>query len=336
MGISNKKQQIRVYYYPSPSRGGYSNPYSYHYKEAIEKKYYLINKENKCIKILGWDFFINSFKADLYIINWLESICFLRLGWLQYIFACLGLWVIKKRRKKIFWMFHNIHPHQGDNKLSQKIQKELFKQAYLIISHSKEAAEYAKERTKQKVIFINHPIQTIKINETNISIPPFDILIWGSILPYKGITEFLSSKQIQQSNISVRILGFCKDEELIKKINSFCNEHIIFENRKADFDEIAAYIKKSKYVLFPYIGSCVSSSGALIDTLVLGGIPIGPNKGAFKDLSEKKLCLTYNNDEELMNLINNHYSIDKETKEAFISDNSWDNLVKTIFKFIKA
>ena len=115
MGISNKKQQIKVYYYPSPSRGGYPNPYSYHYKEAIEKEYNLINRENKCAKILGWDFFKNSFKADLYIINWLESICFLRLGWLQYIFACLGLWIIKKRRKKIVWML----ALRGDGEVGQ-------------------------------------------------------------------------------------------------------------------------------------------------------------------------------------------------------------------------
>lgn len=330
MGISNKKQQIKVYYYPSPSRGGYPNPYSYHYKEAIEKEYNLINRENKCAKILGWDFFKNSFKADLYIINWLESICFLRLGWLQYIFACLGLWIIKKRRKKIVWMFHNIHPHQGDNQQSQKIQYKLFCQASLIMTHSKEAMEYAQKHTNKKVIFINHPISPITFKKINIDIPSFDILIWGAILPYKGIAEFLEIKQIQQSSITIRILGSCKNPVLSNKINNCCNEHILFENRKATFDEISAYINKSKYVLFPYIGNCVSSSGALIDTLVLGGTPIGPNVGAFKDLSEKGLCLTYENKTDLLNLLTSHNTINNSEKNKFITENSWSNLIKVL------
>lgn len=330
MAISDKKQ-LKVYYYPSPSKRGYPNPYSYHYKEALEKEYYLINKENKSAKILGLDFLINSFKADLYIINWLESICFLRLGWIQFFLALMGLWIIKKRGKKLVWMFHNIHPHQGNNKQSQAIQHKLFSQASLIISHSKEAMEYAKKHTCQKVIFLNHPIHPIPFQKISVDISPFDILIWGAVLPYKGIAEFIELDQIQQSSFTIRILGACKDQALSNKINKYCNEHIIFENRKASFNEIAAYINKSKYVLFPYIGNCVSSSGALIDTLVLGGAPIGPNVGAFKDLSEKGLCLTYNKTEDLLELITNKPSINKSAKANFFSENSWDNLIKILY-----
>lgn len=330
MAISDKKQ-LKAYYYPSPSKGGYPNPYSYHYKEALEKEYYLINKENKSAKILGLDFFINSFKADLYIINWLESICFLRLGWIQFLLARMGLWIIKKRKKKIVWMFHNIHPHQGNNKQSQAIQHELFSKASLIISHSKEAMEYVQKHTSSKVIFLNHPIHLIPFQKISVDIPPFDLLIWGAILPYKGIAEFIKLDLIQQSSITIRILGECKDQALSKKINKYCNERIIFENRKASFNEIAAYINKSKYVLFPYIGNCVSSSGALIDTLVLGGTPIGPNVGAFKDLLEKGLCLTYNKKEDLLELIKNKPSINESAKTKFFSENSWDNLIKILY-----
>lgn len=329
MAISDKKQ-LKAYYYPSPSKGGYPNPYSYHYKEVLEKEYFLINKENKSAKILGLDFFINSFKADLYIINWLESICFLRLGWIQFLLAQMGLWIIKKRKKKIVWMFHNIHPHQGNNKQSQAIQHKLFSQASLIISHSKEAMEYAQKHTSQKVIFLNHPIHPIPFQKISVDISPFDILIWGAILPYKGIAEFIELDQIQQSSFTIRILGACEDQALSNKIYKYCNERIIFENRKASFNEIVAYINKSKYVLFPYIGNCVSSSGALIDTLVLGGTPIGPNVGAFKDLSESQLCITYNNYDELTNIIANQYSINNSMKSKFISENSWSNLIKTI------
>lgn len=326
------KNNIKVYYYPSPSKGGYSNPYSYHYKESLTKKYQLLNSENKSTKILGVDLLINSFKADLFIVNWLESICFLRLGILQFILAELSLWIIKKRRKKIVWMFHNIHPHQGDNKLSRKIQHQLFQRANLIISHSKEATQYAQAQTCTRVLFYPHPIQNITTTDIESNIDPFDVFIWGSILPYKGIVEFISLKQIQDlQSIKIHILGNCKDKDLATKITSYCNQHIIFENRKASFDEIKAYIQKSRYVLFPYTGNCVSSSGALIDTLILGGTPIGPNVGAFKDLSEEELCLTYSNYDELISLITTHKSINEVKKRTFINNNSWDNLIQTIY-----
>ncbi|WP_194968036.1 hypothetical protein [Klebsiella pneumoniae] len=46
-------------------------------------------------------------------------------------------------------------------------------------------------------------------------------------------------------------------------------------------------IEDSKCVLFPYKSGSISSSGALMDTIALGGVAIGPDVGAFKDLEKK-------------------------------------------------
>lgn len=89
-----------IYYYPPASKGGYANPYSVNYKEALGKYFKVLDKKNKPSIALGLSFFLNAFRADIYIINWLESVAFLSLGRLQYIFARLGLWIIKRRKKE--------------------------------------------------------------------------------------------------------------------------------------------------------------------------------------------------------------------------------------------
>lgn len=319
-----------LYYFPSASRHGYPNPYSIHYKKALEHYFKVLDKENAPRFFLSWCFLKHSFVADIFIVNWLESIPFLRLGYVQYLLVLFGLRIIQWRKKEIIWMFHNIHPHQGDNKYSKKIQNILFKQSKLIISHSQKAAEYARQRTYTKVIYKCHPVSQISVNPFKEDVEPCDVLIWGTILPYKGVYEFISEKNVQSSNLRIRIIGKCSDNELCDILKSKCNERITFENRRVDFDELAACIAHTRYVLFPYIGDCVSSSGALIDTISLGGIPIGPCVGAFKDLEMEGVCLTYNKTDELVELLKGNSTLAADNINSFMSNNSWQNLASEI------
>ena len=319
-----------IYYFPPASKNGYSNPYSIHYKKILQQYFNVLDNENHPSKMMSWSFLKNTFRADIFILNWLESISFLRFGFIQFLIVLIGLNIIQWRKKTIVWMFHNIHPHQGCNKYSRKIQQILFKQAKLIISHSQEAAQYAKSKTKNEVIYKCHPIMPILVNTFNGKVEASDLLIWGTVLPYKGIYEFISNTKIQKSKLRIRIIGCCSDKELCTNIKSQCNDLITFENRRIDFDELSVCIAKSHYVLFPYIGDCVSSSGALIDTIVLGGTPIGPHFGAFKDLNEEGVCFTYADYDELLNILKNNHKIKENLRIEFLKNNSWENFVKFV------
>lgn len=323
----------RVYYYPSATKGGYSNPYSVNYKKALETEFRVLDVKNKPALALGLSFFINSFRADIYIINWLESICFLRFSILQYILARIGLCIIKLRKKRIVWMFHNIHPHQGTNKYSNKIRQILFRDATLIISHSTQAALYAQTQTSQRVIYICHPAKILAVKPWK-NVPFSDVLIWGTIYPYKGIQEFLISLHQSKINLKVQIVGKCNNEILSNSIKSLCKKNIVYENRHVSFDELAGLIANSRYVLFPYIGDCVSSSGALIDSIAMGGNVIGPNIGAFKDLSNENVCLVYNNIDELFSILDKPITIDEIHRKKFIERNSWELFSHSLKKYI--
>jgi beta-1,4-mannosyltransferase len=316
---------MKVYYYPPAGKFGYKNPYSVNFKSVLEKKFELLDKDNKKTIMQGLSFLKHSFIADIYILNWLEGIYFRRLGFLQFVFAIIGLRVIKIRKKKIIWMYHNIRPHEGSNIFSETIRNKLLKQASLIITHSSDAANFVKKISNSHIEYICHPIKKYEINIEGKELHPCDFFIWGDIVKYKGIVEFSDFFIKSRVKKKLVIIGRCSDEDILEKLNSIKENNIVYENRRANFDEISAYCKIAKYVLFPYTGESVSSSGAMIDTLAFGGYPLGPNRGAFKDLSMEKLCDVYNNEDELKQFIENPQKNNSEIIEKFIKENSWEN-----------
>lgn len=330
---------MNIYFFPNPksyrNSKVFENPYCYNYMETLSKYYHIINIEDKSnmpsiLKIVK-----SIFRMDVFIVNWPENIPFFRGGKIQTFIYVLLLYFMSIRRVKIIWMFHNLQSHSTDNKYTQFVFKKMYKFSTLIITHSKEALSYLNDKTTAKRLFFNHPIKEFgfdNYNRNEMCNKFIDILIWGTILPYKGIKEFLHfiySKNLQ-NKYNIIIVGKCNDFQYSLELNEYCNEMIHFENRPITFDELGFLIKQSRYVLFPYIGESISSSGALIDTLVMNGTPIGPNRGAFKDLNEESICLTYDDYEALLDILDGDNRISEERRSQFILNNSWESFVKNI------
>ena len=316
----------KIYFYPSCPREGYTNPYCINYKKALQEHYIVLDSENGVTKMKSATLLHYSLIADIFVLNWIENVASLRLGKIQFVFVLLSLFIIRIRKKKIVWMLHNINPHEGKTWFSDKICNYLFQNASLIISHSIEAANYANSRAKCHVEYICHPIVHHKASNNDFkddSVEYFDVLIWGSILPYKGVAEFLENCYDKIGSFKVLIIGKCKDNNLIERIETYCSSKIIFENRFADFEELQKLVRNSKYVLFPYIGDSISSSGVLMDTIAMGGTPVGPNKGAFADLQEDHVCFCYNDYSELIEILKSNMYVDISQRDKFLASNSW-------------
>ncbi len=139
---------------------------------------------------------------------------------------------------------------------------------------------------------------------------------------------------MRQSELKIFIVGKCKDLQLSEQLITCCNSNIRYENRRAGYAEIKALMSKAKYVLFPYLSGSVSSSGALIDTIVLGGTPVGPNLGAFKDLAEEGVCLVYDDYAGLLDILSGNRTIDDLKRKDFIAQNTWDSFAMKLNKHI--
>lgn len=321
----------KIYYYPSCPPGGYGNPYSDNFKHALENYGVVLDKGNHPSKPAVKGLLKYCCKADVYILNWIEGIGNHKLGFLQYPIAILCLLIIKLRKSKIVWTVHNIHPHRGAKFLSEMLSKFLYKYSDIIIAHSKAAQQYALNKAHCPVYYVCHPFNQLEKRKGESD--SYDVLIWGGIYPYKGITQFLNELHSRHLDFTVEIIGKCSDSALLDEIEKFVKEcpNVKYENRRPDFNELAILISSARYVLFPYIGGSVSSSGALMDTISMGGIPIGPNMGAFKDLKEDGLCVVYNNYDELFGSLEKEIDISEDYINSFVKANSWDNFAKFVF-----
>ncbi len=327
----------KLFFYPQHPGTQAINPYCDNYLKSVENYYDIVRTKNRHLP-RGLDLLIHSLKADVYVLNWLESISSLRCGFIQTVLAVLALCVVHMRRKRIVWMFHNIHPHYGENTSSRLLKKLLFKWSILIIAHSKEAAEYAKKFAKGDVRFRVHPMEVVDYGTWDGAVRDCDYFCWGSIHPYKGTVDLLENSLCQKSRKRILIIGKCVDDSLRKKIEELAKDNVVYENRSACYSEIAAQCKKAAYVLFPYVGDGVSSSGVLMDTLLMGGIPVGPDRGAFSDLAEQGCCITYNNLDEVFSLPTDEHrlKLDPQKVNAFIENNIWSSFGDWLYNTLES
>lgn len=318
-----------------PRKGG-SNPYVDNLTKALTDEYTHLEYAKGEEK---WPPFISllraSFMSDILILNWPENVAFGKFSKLQTFCVLFSLHVAKYRKAKLIWVFHNIVPHYGVNKKSQLITNFLYKHSSLMLCHSEEAKIFAENRAKSKVVFIHHPIRPIACIPIHVD-ENIDLLYWGDIYDYKGIDILAEELSKNNSSIRLHILGRCKSEKLRHRLYNCVSSKITFDEKFADVDTIAGYIKQTKYVIFPYTGDSISSSGALIDTLYLGGTILGPAKGAFIDLEKRGLCFTYNSYEELLQLIKQPIRVNEEIRKQFIVDNSWEKFGRRVSKIIKS
>jgi glycosyltransferase involved in cell wall biosynthesis len=231
---------------------------------------------------------------------------------------------------------HNIHPHEGEKAVSRVVKRLMYKYANLIIAHSEEAKEYARRLSNKKVVFMHHPVEYHFSPSTSNASKEYDILIWGSIEPYKGVLEFLEYASAHEVTSKILVVGSCKNANYLERIEVAISKapSIVFDNKRISFEEVGLLIRKSQFVVFPYISKSVSSSGALMDTLRLGGNVIGPNKGAFKDLSKDGICFVFDSFNEVFEIVRSRSKIESSKIDQFLKCNDWpifvDKLVNEI------
>ncbi len=376
-GNGNSGGRRKIYVAPSANRkSGCPNRYFSILKENLGERFDVLDADGRPWLSQGWALLRHSFEADVFILSFVETIAFHRLAFVQYLMARLSFLVMRLRGRKMVFIFHNPRPHKGENRMSRSLTKAQLVQSCLVVTHSRDTAEFARELLAgygcraDKVRYVCHPVapacprpvvrsgavlqscpvpqsgaarQDNHALQSSFEVSPSSsesvetpsargdcILIWGNILPYKGVLEFVSSPAVRAAGLKVRIVGRCRDEKLasaIMKAVSECGREgcteIVFENRSADFEELASLVRRSKFVLFPYLKGSVSGSGVLMDTLAMGGNPVGPAVGAFADLAVEGVCRIYASEEEMIEILKSDGRIDPETLNDFIARNSW-------------
>lgn len=326
-------KKLKAYIFPIKSNKTKLNPYVFLLRDSLSD-YFLINNDNGTRNIGLFDLFSNL-SCDYFFFNWTENIPKLRLGKLQTILFILYTFLIKLLNKKIVWILHNKIPHDGDNRWSRLIMWHTANVSDIVITHSQDGIEYyVSMYKKMNIVYIPHPAyEDIKPVKTS---NRFDIVIWGSIAPYKNIVPFLTycSKSEFFKSQKIVICGKCNDGEYLSQIDELLTPNITFINEFLKDAVLINYISSSKIILFTYSSDSILSSGALVYSLALLKPIIGPHIGAFKDYEAENLISTYQDFDQIEKIIKEPRFEINNIKEH-LRGNTWKSFSRFVFNTLR-
>lgn len=269
-------------------------------------------------------------QIDYLFLHWIEDLPDKRGGMIQTVFFIFMVFILKLRKTRVIWVMHNKESHYRTNLFLKGVLTRLItRRSDYIITHSKEGQRILEKRgidTSIKGRYFAHPLVKKFLPES--SGKSFDILVWGTIIPYKGVDKFLEYlyNNMIEDRFRILLAGKVKPDDYGQRIRTFCRDNIILEDRYIPIDELEQYMADSKVVLFTYAEESVLSSGALMESIAYGMKVVAPHTGAFRDLYEEGLIVTYRGFEEIVvklescmeSTVDISYRIDQ-----FINENDW-------------
>ena len=111
----------KIYIFPLTTNKFNYNQYVYHFAQALNKQYDVINLKQK--RNIGIFDLLMYFRAETFIFNWTEKLYTLKYGKLQVLYYLMFVSMLKLCRKNIIWIFHNKQPHAGKSFFSKLLMK---------------------------------------------------------------------------------------------------------------------------------------------------------------------------------------------------------------------
>lgn len=339
----------RLYIYPNSKRkrnsvdiGG--SPYIAYLSKSLQKYFEVVNA-GKATKIGLFDLLRYLFRMDIVVFNWIENVPDKRGGYIQAALFYLLHIFFHMRHIRVVWIMHNKLSHEKKNiRLKRGLTRFLLRKSDVIITHASEGIHYARSAfgvEPARIHFVHHPFFSEFVNSKPVEATS-DILIWGKIVPYKGVDQFL--KYLHEKNLqdkyTILLAGQVYPQEYMHDISRLLNHRIRIENRFIPDDELEDYIRQTKLVLFTYRTESILSSGSLMESLVFGKPIIGPHSGAFQDLSEEGIVFTFREYDELINtidsILNGLVNFETSKLERFIQQNTWSAFARRLNTWIAA
>lgn len=302
-----------------------AHPYSYNACVAISSRFKIVNYGHNMSDGVfdAWRYFR---RAQLFWFNWIEGLDRRRIP------AFLWLLIILKvSGKRIAWTHHNVHPHQNAGISGKCLTYLLSRFSDHVIIHTRESYGLLKLNPDcGRVLYFHHPFFTRKVEDASGVEKQWDLLIWGTMRNSKGVVDFMRFLKTSERARPLRVLvagRFESDPDYESLRREMQGTNVRVENRFLSESQLNELHAVTKYVFFPYTGSSVLNSGALISSIPRGALIIGPRRGAFKEAGKRGIILLYDSFEDVLDHVDawgtRKYPAHKIGE--LMKHNSWEN-----------
>ena len=335
----------KVYLYPLSARTtlGVVNPYIANLRDALSEHFEVVNA-GRPSKSGIFDILRYLRNTDVVYLNWGEEVPENSYGRIQGFFLLILMQYLKRSPIFIIWTLHNKSSHYSEYRwLKKRLYHQMLKKSDLIITHAKEGLDLIP--AGKAACFRHHPVKELLVNPGRPNAFTYDIIIWGTIYPYKGIHTFLNYLEENGSIEKYKILiaGKIITQPLAVELQAYHEKYKNIEliDGFIEKEQLIEYVQASRITLFTYHSDSILSSGVLMDSLTYGARIVGPAVGAFRDLNELGLIETYIDFPSLISAVdrelasNDENPARREKLSEFILANSWHEFSKTLLKLIE-
>ncbi len=339
--VSNFMSMKNAFIYPHSGRiKDFNNPYIQDFMDGLTDKVLFVNRTTPS-NIGLFNIIPFLLKIDVVFLNWIEDLPEKKYGILQSGFLFFLLPFLKITGVRIFYTVHNKKSHRPDyHFIKQFIRKFCYIFADYLLVHSSEGLRLLNRPwLLKKTRYEPHPFQDSS-KETQYIKKQWDILIWGSVQPYKGIDLFLEFVKLNPQyfeKTKILVAGKVNPPAYYDKLMNYQTSFIVIRDNFLDETTLNEYIATSRIVLFTYNDASVLSSGALVHSISQQALIVGPNIAAFKDMKEKGIIEVYDHFEEIsdkINIIKNNEADYKKRMLEFVSKNTWQIFGTKIYNWI--
>ncbi len=288
-------------------------------------------------------------EGDALVLHWLESVPDYKHGMVQTLCAVAMLAATRLTGHKVVWFLHNSQSHTSTHPVAKRlITRMLMRHSTLVVTHASQGIATLREQCPQRrkdAVWLHHPtknrIDIARQCRQEAKGITHDLLIWGTISPYKGLDKWLEHMIAHNVTLRVHIVGRCADEALAAKITQLAAQagSVDFENRSITFSELAAEVARSRFVLVPYAAKSVLSSGVLMDSLSVGAKVIGPDVGSFRDYAAEPLLsvYTFGSLDDVEGIVNGDDGIltDLESYSRFLDEHDWAHFARRFASLVE-
>ncbi len=256
---------------------------------------------------------------DLVIINWAEIVFKDSLNIESDLHKTEEvLSIINKKNIPIFWIVHNIFPHElatQDKIFYEKLNNVFIEYSTYIFALNEYEVNVLKKigAPKEKIKKLFHPhyhteFKDLKLNKKIAKIKikrkktDFIYLTFGYIRPYKKIPDLVRNfKKIKTESDYLYIIGNAFKKKYVEEIKNLIeDDHIILIDKYTSDSMLAKYISASDVIVFNYEESLNSNSGAVCLAQSFSKPIICPRHSMFNELVNNKFAISYSSEDELI------------------------------------